>query len=135
MKLISLILLMFTQVETTYNLTIVIDGMSSSEGKVNLGMFNSEVGFPEREHIYQYKIVKSSETAVTVVFENLPKGEYAIAAYHDKNSNTYLDKNIFGYPTENFGFTNNARRAMSSPSFDEAKIVLDKNITTHITLK
>ncbi len=135
MRLIACILLLFSQTESTFNLTVIVDGMESAEGNVNLGLFNSENGFPERKFIYKYKIVKSSNSTVKVVFENLKKGSYAIAAYHDKNANTYLDKNMVGYPTENFGFTNNARRPLSAPSFEEAAIHLDKDITTRITLK
>jgi uncharacterized protein (DUF2141 family) len=66
---------------------------------------------------------------------NLPAGHYAAAAYHDENGNKKLDKNIFGAPTEPYGFSNDARRLMSAPSFDEARFEIRNNEESEIHIQ
>ncbi|MHB8527986.1 MAG: DUF2141 domain-containing protein [Caulobacteraceae bacterium] len=44
-------------------------------------------------------------------------GTYAVAIYHDANSNHRLDRNALGMPSEAFGFSNNPRILFSPPSF------------------
>jgi uncharacterized protein (DUF2141 family) len=46
-----------------------------------------------------------------------------------------LDKNYLGIPTEAYGFSNNARRTFSAPSFEEAEINLNTDLAISITLK
>ena len=53
----------------------------------------------------------------------------------DENKNGKLDKNLFGAPTEAYGFSNNARETFSSPSFEAAKVVLDRDKKCQIRIK
>jgi uncharacterized protein (DUF2141 family) len=68
------------------------------------------------------------------VFSKLPKDKYAVAAYFDENKNLYLDKNIVGYPTEKYGFSNNARSKFSAPTFEMAvfELTKEKKIKIHL---
>ena len=47
-------------------------------------------------------------------------GTYAVAIYHDKNSNAFFDKNFLGLPKERFGMSNNPKFSTKSPKFEEA---------------
>ena len=40
--------------------------------------------------------------------------------YLDENGNAKLDANVFGVPTELFGFNRNARSPLGPPSFADA---------------
>jgi uncharacterized protein (DUF2141 family) len=53
----------------------------------------------------------------TAVWENLPPGDYGVAAIHDENSNAKLDRNFFGIPKEGFGFANNPHVGLGPPAF------------------
>ena len=55
-------------------------------------------------------------------WSDIPFGEYAIAIYQDLNNNGVLDKNVFGYPSEPFGFSKNFKPRFSAPDFDDCKI-------------
>jgi uncharacterized protein (DUF2141 family) len=44
---------------------------------------------------------------------------------HDENGNRKLDKNFFGVPTEGYGVSNNHTYAMSNPTWDESKFVVE----------
>ena len=55
----------------------------------------------------------------------LPDGIYAIGLYVDSNKNEKLDTNFLGIPTEQFGFSNNAKGRFGPPSFESASFELD----------
>ena len=55
-----------------------------------------------------------------MLFADLPKGDYAVTAFLDENSNNKLDSNLFGIPTELYGFSRNARGLAGPPSFADA---------------
>ena len=70
-----------------------------------------------------------TQSVLSVQFDNLPEGEYAVSVFHDLNSNGKLDSNAVGMPTEPYGFSNNAAGNFGPPSFDAAKIKLDQSKT------
>jgi uncharacterized protein (DUF2141 family) len=55
------------------------------------------------------------------VFADLPAGFYAVSVFHDENMNEKLDKNFMGVPKEGYGASNNPKKKMGPPNFDEAK--------------
>ncbi|MGA7857196.1 MAG: DUF2141 domain-containing protein, partial [Terracidiphilus sp.] len=66
--------------------------------------------------------IAPGERQATAVWENLPPGDYGVVAIHDENRNHKLDRNIFGWPKEGFGFANNPHVALSAPPFKEAVV-------------
>ncbi|WP_454891479.1 DUF2141 domain-containing protein, partial [Alloprevotella tannerae] len=71
----------------------------------------------------------------TVTFTDLPKGEYAIAIFHDENGNGTMDFGKMGIPIEKFGFSNDAKCVMAPPAFEDAKIVFEKDAESTINLQ
>jgi len=65
----------------------------------------------------------------------LKPGAYAIAAYHDENDNQKLDKAFTGIPTENYGFSNNARGMFGPPSLKEQLLTVKQSTATTIRLE
>ena len=57
-----------------------------------------------------------------VVFEGIPPGGYAVAAYHDENGNGKLDTGFLGIPTEGLASSNDAKGFMGPPSFEKARV-------------
>ena len=55
------------------------------------------------------------------VFKDVPPGIYGISAFHDEDNDGKLDKNLVGYPTEEYCASNNARNMFSAPSWSDAK--------------
>ena len=51
---------------------------------------------------------------------DLPPGDYAIMAYHDRNANGRLDTLPVGLPTEPYGFSNNSRGVFGPPGWRAA---------------
>jgi uncharacterized protein (DUF2141 family) len=61
---------------------------------------------------------RDGETVVTI--EGVPPGTWAVLAYQDENANGELDRNLIGIPSENYGFSRDARGRFGPPSFDDA---------------
>jgi uncharacterized protein (DUF2141 family) len=133
LSLLSLFIL--NQSSTNYDLTINVKGFPSSKGDAYIAIYRVSDDFPVFGKQYKGKTTTISGNASQVVFSGIPSGSYAVAVYHDKNNNNVLDKNYLGIPTESYGFSNNARRTFSAPSFSEAAVVVNNSKTINITVK
>lgn len=63
-----------------------------------------------------------------VVFEDVPPGRYAVAAYQDVNGDGELDKVPPGIPTEPYAFSNDVGR-LAPPSFERALVEVGEGRT------
>ena len=128
-------LLLILSPNSKSNITIEIKGIPSEKGNIFVGLFRQKDEFPVFGKQYIGKIIPVTGKKMTYTFDNLSEGKYAIAIYHDENKNGKLDKNYLGVPTEAYGFSNNARRTFSAPSFEEAELNLKSDLNISITLK
>lgn len=115
-----------------HTLTIEVDGFDNDKGQLVLGVCNKKEKFLKEFAFGDVVMIKNKKA--TVVIKNLPSGEYAISLFHDVNSNYILDKNMFGIPSEDYGFSNNPKVIFGPPNYDEAKfsLVSDKNINIRL---
>lgn len=111
----------------TGNIKVIITGLNNNKGKMMIALNNSIENFKNGRKPFVGVIEKIKNRQVIYTFNNVPFGEYAIKCYHDENGNKRLDKNYFGMPTEQYGFSNNARGSFGPPKYDDAKFTLDKN--------
>ena len=103
------------------DLTVLISDIKAAQGNVMVAVYTAD-GFLK-------KPVKGSGAAAdtagnTIVFKDLPEGDYALAVYHDANGNGKMDSNMMGIPTEDYAFSNNAVGKMGPPSYATAKFSL-----------
>jgi uncharacterized protein (DUF2141 family) len=120
-------LFILTSSQKTYELEVTVTNIQNSKGEVHVAIFRKQDNFPDYGKQFKGIITKAEKGKVTVTFKNLPSNEYALAAFHDENRNGKMDKSIVGAPTEDYGFSNDARRVFSAPSFEEAKFELGKD--------
>ena len=106
--------------------------MSSNKGTLMIGLYNKKANFLKKQ--YQSKVVKINNKKSTVVFKNLPKGEYAVSFVHDANNNKKMDTNYLGIPKEAYGCSNNATGFMGPPKYDDAKFQLLTNKSIKINI-
>jgi uncharacterized protein (DUF2141 family) len=108
------------------NLTVSISGLKSDTGVLKVGLYNSEGTFLK----IPYKSIPSQikDNVATIIFEGIPKGEYAISSYQDENSNGKLDRNEMGIPSEAVACSNNAKGYMGPPRYQDAKFNIDKDL-------
>lgn len=135
MKIKILCILFLTSIfcySQQHTLTIEIEGFENDKGQLVLGVCNKKENFL-KEFAYG-DVVKIKNKKATVVIKNLPSGEYAISLFHDVNSNNILDKNMFGIPSEDYGFSNNASGTFGPPKYEDAKFNLNESKTIKIIL-
>ena len=106
-------------------LKIEVNGIEDIKGNLRIGIFNSQTDFPEDEAASFNQDIPVRGKRQTVVFSDLPKGYYAVAVYHDENRDQELSTNFFGMPTEDYGFSNNARATFSAPDYSDCKFYFD----------
>lgn len=117
-------------------LTFKITGMEVAQGQILISIFNSENSFMKEALKSTVKKVSSTDQPVTIVFDNLPPGTYAMSTFHDENNNGELDSNFMGIPKEPYGFSNNARGSFGPPSFEDCKFEVNTNsVAQNIVLK
>ena len=133
LSLLSLFIL--NQSSTNYDLTINVKGFPSSKGEAYIAIYRATDAFPVYGKQYIGKAIAIKKNEARIIFTGLSAGSYAVAVYHDKNNNKILDKNYLGIPIESYGFSNNARRTFSAPSFSEAAVVVNTSKTINITVK
>jgi len=72
----------------------------------------------------------------TLVFKDVPDGEYAIAVIHDENGIGKMDTNLLGIPREGVGVSNNVRGHFGSPGYDDSKFRLTMEpLNLNITIR
>jgi uncharacterized protein (DUF2141 family) len=121
------------------DLSVEIHGITSNEGRVFIALFNSPASYKANQALLgqQVDAVKRGDSeTITVTFPNLAPGQYALQSFYDLNGDGKLGRNLFGVPTEPYGFSNRAVASFGPPSFEAASIAItDAPTTTHIDLK
>ncbi len=111
-------------------LKVQIKGIRSDQGKVVLALFESKKTFTKKAIQSASLSIKDRSTSWTS--EPLSPGNYAIALYHDANENGKMDKNFFGIPKEDYGFSRDAKPSFGPPRWEDAlfKVKLGSNFQT-----
>ena len=135
MKLLFLTFILLFSGVKTHKLSIHISGISKIKGSLFIAIFRATDDFPVFGKQFKGIVKEVEGKSQNYNFDDLPEGEYALAIYQDENKKKILDKNILGIPTEIYGFSNNARRTFSAPSFQEAKFKLNKDLQQTVFLK
>ena len=65
---------------------------------------------------------------------DLPNGTYAIGIFVDTNYNNEMDRNFFGVPKEQYGFSNDAKGSFGPPSFKDASFTVSGDMKLEINL-
>lgn len=94
----------------------------------------SDETFPNDEPMMT-RTAPAATGEITVTFEDLPAGDYAISLYHDINDNEELDKNLMGIPKEPFGFSNDAMGTFGAPSFNACIVPVSGTGSTQTKIK
>ncbi len=119
-----------------YSIVIEVDNFRNSKGVAQFALYNRDGTIPD-EKLKKYFKKKEGEIQggrSSVIFENIPRGRYAVTVLHDENSNEEIDK-IFFYPKEGFGISNFQEISLSNrPNFSKASFELTEDAKKKIKL-
>lgn len=106
-------------------LEVEMTGFKNNSGLAKVGLYNSEGTFLGAT--YKKLDSKITDKKATVVFKDLPPGEYAVSMYQDENLNGKMDKNFMGIPKEDYMASNNEKGSFGPPKYDKAKFIIKGN--------
>jgi len=113
----------------TVSLTVRVDALRNSDGVVQFSLYNKDGSIPDEkfERFYRQKVTPITKNSSSAVFENLPKGTYAVTIHHDEDRDGKIDKG-FILPTEGVGVSNYDSIGLTNrPSFSGASFKVDAN--------
>jgi uncharacterized protein (DUF2141 family) len=117
-----------------HDLSITISGIKTLDGRIQIGLYNEKGSFPHADEQYKLYFIDVNEFSEIYIIKDLPKGEYAVAVFHDRNSDGICNTNFLGIPREGFGFSKNFKPRLFIPTFNDCKIDLNSNMSITIGL-
>lgn len=103
-------------------ITVKVDNLTSDKGVAAFALHTKDT-FMRGEGIMNAES-EIKDGKVTVTFNDVQPGEYAIIGLHDANSNGRMDYRENGMPLEGFGTSNNVM-SFGPPQYDDAKFKVD----------
>lgn len=124
---------LFLSADNYSTLTIQVQGIKDIKGKIQIGIYNDAAKFPKVGGEYRTEYMEVNANEVTYQAKNLRNGKYAIALFHDINSDGVCNLNFLGIPKEPYGFSKNIRPIWSAPTFSKTEILVHSD--TQISIK
>lgn len=122
--------------EEGYRLTIEVEGLRNTEGRIQFALYNKEGSIPDEKYQRTYRIGYAAiiRDKAIFTFEGLIAGKYAVNVLHDENSDGKIDKGLI-LPIEGIGFTNYRSIGLTNrPNFDKASFELQADMSRTITI-
>ena len=108
-------------------LFVNVDNVRSSQGLIAVTLYTDERRkfLAKRGSLYVGRVpARQGRTRVCI---HVPKpGTYALAVYHDADSDRSFDRTGLGLPDEGFGFSNNPPTFFGLPNFNRVRLNVAK---------
>ena len=111
------------KLEVGISVTVSALNALSDNGTVKFALYDEE-NFMKQPIVSKSASVENRKSSV--VFENVPQGNYAIICFHDENNNDLMDFEENGMPKESYGMSNN-KMNFGPPEFESAKFEVKSN--------
>ena len=107
----------------THSVTVSVGSVEGDDGDIRVALYSTREGFDAREPIASASEPAAAPT-VTVSFENLPDGDYAVMLFHDVDGDETLDRNLLGVPREPWTGSLNGP-VFGAPGWDDVRFEVD----------
>ena len=105
------------------SITVSIDSIEGDDGSVRVALYSTAESFDANEPFASIS-EPATASALTVSFEDVPDGDYAVMLFHDVNGNETLDRNLLGIPREPWAGSLNGR-VLGPPSWHDVRFEVD----------
>jgi uncharacterized protein (DUF2141 family) len=118
------------------SVSVEVLGLRSAKGLLQACLTAAPAKFPNcNKDPAALRLTVPARSGTTLHFANVPAGKYAIALFHDENSNDRLDTALM-IPREGYGFSRDAPIMFGPPRFAAAAIIVaDTELRTVIHLR
>ena len=135
LNLFILFLLDITKTATSGELKINVKNIVNNMGLIHYALYDNPSFFPEEKGKIEGGNKKVEEVIANgILIKELNESYYAVAIYHDENSNKKFDT-FFSIPKEHYGFSNNAPVFFGPPKFEDAAVFVEQDNTTEIEIE
>ena len=110
-------------------LYVNVDNVRSAQGLIAISLYADipRKFLAKRGALYVVRV--PARTGRTRVCIHVPApGVYAVAAYHDRNSNRSYDRTGLGLPAEPNGFSNNPGALLGMPAFASVRLRVNRDM-------
>jgi len=112
-----------------------VTGFDSEEGQVLIALFLDPTGWPaDSQAAFAALTLPIRDGRTEARIDEVPAGPFALSVIHDRDRDGELDKGAFGIPSEDYGFSRNARGTLGPPSFEEARLDLKAGQSMQVTI-
>ena len=127
LRLIAALLFSLPTIAGAATIDVHVTHTAGGKGNVNVAVCDRERFLKQCAYTGSVP-ARDGETVVTI--KGVPAGTWAVLAYQDENSNGELDRNLIGIPSENYGFSRDARGRFGPPSFEDAAMPVRDDAAT-----
>ncbi|NJB37729.1 DUF2141 domain-containing protein [Croceivirga sp. JEA036] len=121
--------LTFSQAQTDgVTVSVTIENVLNDEGNLLASLHTAET-FMKAQGI-KMSSVAAKKGAVTITFENVAPGTYAIMILHDANGNNKMDFQANGMPKESYG-TTGEMNMYGPPTFKDSSFTVAEEPVSH----
>jgi uncharacterized protein (DUF2141 family) len=115
---------------------VTVTGFPNEKGQALVALFLSAKGWPNDVASAFGRIALPIRNGEAVAeFEDVPSGPFAVSAFHDKDADRVLDTDLLGIPSEDYGFSRDARSTFGPPDFEAARLDLAAGETKQVTIR
>ena len=117
------------------DVVVTLTGVEARGGHA-LASLSTESTFMRGEGEYAARVAVASAGTLTLTFEDVAPGDYALMVMHDANDNGQFDMAPSGMPDEGYAFSNGGAPLMGPPTFGMLKFrvgTADVSITEPMT--
>ncbi len=112
---------------TAGDLTVTVSNFKNTGGMARIWLWNKADGFPTNEKkAVETKVVLIGGSSVTVAFQGLAPGTYAVTAMHDEDGDGKMGKNLLGIPVEGYAVSSKVPHSMGVPKFEKSSFLVDQ---------
>lgn len=120
----------------TGRVEVTVTGFQSEKGQALVALFLSATGWPNEQALaFGRAVLPIRERQAVATFEGVPAGPFAVSAFHDEDVDRVLDTGLFGIPSEDYGFSRDARDTFGPPGFESARLDLAPGETKQVTIR
>lgn len=119
--------------QSAVGMTIAPRNLRPTGGHLRCLAFASPRGFPDTRRFAAVEVsIAATSADAACHFPALEPGLWAFAFIHDADDDGRLDTNLFGVPTEGYGFSRDASGTFGPPDFEDAAV---RTSNEHLVLR
>lgn len=104
-------------------LVVELQNIRDNTGQIRASLYRDPDSFRKEVRALQVVSLPAQAGTLTLNFDGLSPGRYAVMAYHDSNEDQKLNLRLGMIPIEGYGLSNNPR-VMGPPKFDDSAFEL-----------